>query len=233
MVEMFGIKISSPSLGIAVFVSLFVVCAFGAPTRFHIKDLSQRNLLSFSVDSLLEKVLAQNSLMRGWVELDLEKLESGVKGEIQFDMRSFQTGSGIRDLVWQDKIFETKQYPDAVLNFLEWGQTVQGTLAKEKTADFLVKAELNYRGKKIPLLVPLKLAYFSESEKTRTKLPGNLLRLSSKMDWDMSQLGLQIPQELKPVVGERIEVVLDAVGTDKLPNEKILLPEGPKPKERE
>jgi len=206
--------------------------AYGAPQRFHFKDLSQRNVLSFSIDSPLEKVIAQNSLVRGWIELDLDKLETGIKGEIEFDMRSFQTGSGIRDLVWQEKILETKQYPEAVLKVLEWGQTIKGALTKEKTNDFLVKTELIYREKNLAFLLPIKLAYFTESEKTRSKLPGNLLRLSSRMDWYLSQLGITVPQDLKSVIGERMEVVLDLVGTDKLPNEKILLPEGPKPKER-
>ena len=224
--------LSSSVLAISLMLHLFSLEAFGAPLRFHIKDLSQRNLLSFSIDSLLERVLAQNSLVRGWVEMDLDKLETGIQGEIECDMRAFQTGSEIRDLVWQEKILETKQYPEAILKIVDWGQTVKGALAKEKANDLLVKAELIYRGKKLPLLLPVRLTYFSESEKTRSKLPGNLLRFSSKVDWDFSQLGISVPSDLKSVVEERMEVVMDLVGTDKLPDEKILLPEGPKPKER-
>jgi hypothetical protein len=45
-------------------------------------------------------------------------------------------------------------------------------------------------------------------------------------------VGISIPDELKSTVSSKVEVLFDAVGTSKLPNEKILLPEGPKPKER-
>jgi len=218
----------------ALLLGVFASCqAIGGPTRFHIKDLSQRNLLSLTVESPLEKVMGQCPLFGGWLELDLDKLESGIQGEIEFDLRSFNSGSGIRDALWQEKILESKLYPQATLKLVQWGQSVKGSLSKDKPMDFLVKAELRWRGKDPSLLVPVKLVYFSESEKTRARLPGNLLRLSGKVEVELAQMGISIPSDLRPVVGERLELVLDAVATDQLPNERVLLPEGPKPKERE
>lgn len=214
-----------------VVVSL-VISGQSFAAKFEIQDLSQRNLLTFVSEAPLEKVMAQCSLFRGIVELEPLKLESGVQGEIEVDLRSCQSGSGLRDVLLQEQILDNKQYPFASIKLKKWAQEVKGSLAEDSTLTFLVGIEINYRGKTTSLPVPVKLRYFKESEKTRQRLPGNLLRISSQIDLDLAHLGISVPEKLKSVFANRVEAVFDAVGSDRLPSEKSVLPEGAKPKER-
>jgi len=210
----------------------FAVSALAEPLRFQIKDLTQRNLMAFISEAPLEKMIAQCHLLRGWIELDPQALESGIKGELELDIRSCETGSGIRDLLLQEKVWEVKQYPTANVTIKKWAKETKGSLTEKTDQPHAVELSLNYHGKTVTLEVPMKLSYFAESEKTRNRLPGNLLRISSDKTVALSDLGISIPDELKSTVSSKVEVVFDAVGTSKLPNDKILLPEGPKPKER-
>lgn len=206
--------------------------AFGSSVRFEIKDLTQRNLLAFISDAPLEKMIAQCHLLRGWVELDPQQLEAGIQGELELDTRSCETGSGIRDIVLQEKVLTVKEYPTAKIQIKKWVKETRGILSEKAEHGYLAELVVNYRGKTASLEAPLKLSYFSEGEKTRNRLPGNLLKISSQLELPLSSVGVTIPEELKQTLSNKVEVVFDAVGTSRLPNDKILLPEGPKPKER-
>lgn len=215
-------------------VLAFSSCSlWGALSRFEIRDLSQRNLLSFTSDAPLEKFIAQCHLLKGFVSLDTENLTNGISGELEVDLRTVTTGSQLRDLVLQEQVFELKQYPQAVIRIKKWAQPVSGILKESEAVTHLVEAELQYRSKTFPLRPTLKLTYFKEGDITRRRLPGNLLKISGQSDLELSTLGITLADSLKPLIAPRIQVSFDGVGTDKLPNDKVLLPEGPKPKERE
>ncbi|MFM8268781.1 MAG: hypothetical protein ACKN9V_01220 [Pseudomonadota bacterium] len=213
-------------------LSLIALSASAQPARFEIRDLTQRNLLAIVSDAPLEKMVAQCHLVRGWMELDPQALESGIKGELEFDTRACETGSGVRDIVLQEKVLDVKEHPLASVQVKKWVKETKGSLTEKSDTAFLAEASVSYRGKTTPLEVPLKLSYFVEGEKTRKRLPGNLLRISVQIELTLSTFGVTIPDELKQTLSNKVEVVFDAVGTSKLPSDKILLPEGPKPKER-
>jgi len=197
----------------------FPLLAASNPVRFDIKDLTQRNLLAVVSDAPLEKMIAQCHLFHGWVEVDPQDLKAGIRGELELDTRSCETGSGIRDLVLQEKVLDVKQYPLAKVQIKKW--------VKEA-----IEVSVDYRGKTTSLEIPLKVVFFPEGEKTKGRLPGNLLRISSQSELGLPAIGISVPEEMKQTLSSKVELIFDAVGTSKLPNDKILLPEGPKPKER-
>lgn len=213
-------------------ISFFSFGAWSATQRFEVRDLSQRNLLGFTSDAPLEKVMGDCPLFKGWVELDPAQLEVGIKGELEVDLRSCQTGSGLRDLLIQEQIFDLKTHPLALIQLKKWAQEIKGALGEQSSGIHSVETDVEFRGTTVALKVPVKLKYFKESEKTKQRLPGNLLRLTSQMEFDLSKFGVKISEKYSSILTPKIEITLDLVGTDKLPNEKTILPEGPKPKER-
>lgn len=214
-------------------LSLLSFPAWCAPVKFEIRDLTHRNVLAFISDALLEKIIAQFQLVKGYVLLDPENLSSGIQGEMEVDLRTLLTGSQVRDVVIQEQVLDSRQYPSAFLKVNKWAQIVSGKLIEGQSNAHSVEANLSYRGKDIALTLPLKITYFKEGETTRRRLPGNLLKVSSEWDIELSQLGITLSDSLKPLITKKVQVAFDGIGTDKLPNEKVTLPEGPKPKERE
>lgn len=215
---------------ITIFLSLE---AWAGLQHFEIRDLTQRNLMAFVSDAPLEKMIAQCHLLRGWVEVNPQQISEGIKGEIELDTRSCETGSGIRDLLLQEKILDIKQYPLAKIQIVKWVKELSGTLTEKADEKRSVELAIDYRGKITTMEAPIKLSYFLEGEKTKNRLPGNLLKISSQVELGLSSLGITIPEDLKQTLSSKLEVIFDSVGTSKLPNDKVLLPEGAKPKERE
>ena len=201
--------------------------------RFEIRDMSHRNTLSIVSDSALERVVGVASLLWGWVELDLDDLSKGIKGEMEVDLRALDTGIDIRNSVLREKILDTPQFPTATVQFVKWAEAVQGKVGEGQPVSKKVECLLKYRGKNFGLTVPLKIAYFKESDFSKQRLPGNLVRLSTKFSQDITALGVTIPDTLKAVVAKMVEINLDVVGSDKIPAGFTPLPEGPKPKDRE
>ncbi|MCB0403913.1 MAG: hypothetical protein KDD51_03955, partial [Bdellovibrionales bacterium] len=66
-------------------------------TRFEVRDAAQRDVVQFTSDAPLEKVIGVNSSLRGWVALDPNNLSKGVTGEFEVDMRTFDTGMLLRN----------------------------------------------------------------------------------------------------------------------------------------
>jgi len=214
--------------------SAFLVVLFSFPAwciRFEVQDLSQRNVLALISDAPLEKVIVQCSLFKGFVELDPNKLESGIQGEIELDLRSCHSGSAIRDGIIQEQILDNKQHPLALIRLKKWAQEAKGSISNDSTEILSVESEMSYRGRNYPLVIPIRLKFFKENDKTRQRLPGSLLRVSGQFELDLSRAGVSVPDKLRPIFSNRVEVMLDAVGSDRLPNDKVILPEGPKPKE--
>jgi|688.fasta_scaffold174281_1 hypothetical protein len=206
---------------------------WGATSRFEIRDLSQRNFISFISDAPLEKFIAQCHLVKGYISLDPLNLAGGISGELEVDLRTIASGSQLRDIVIQEQVIESKQYSQAMIRLKKWSQPVTGGLKEAESVTHSVEAEVEYRGRTVPLRATLKLTYFKEGDTTRKRLPGNLLKVSGQTDIDLSSLGITLADSLKPLIASKIQVSFEGVGTDKLPNDKVLLPEGPKPKERE
>lgn len=213
-------------------LSLFTIPLHAKVARYELRDMSHRNLLSVSSDGPLERAVGISSWLDGWVELDPENLAAGIKGELVTDLRAMETGVELRDLVMKDKLLQVTQYPRAVAVIKKWAKETSGKL-KETPSEHPIEVEVEVKGKKVQLTAPLKLAYFPESEFTKARLPGNLLRLSAKFSVQLEQMGIQIPDLMKALIAKSVEISVDAAASDKLPNQRALLPEGPKPKERD
>ncbi|MCB0416828.1 MAG: YceI family protein, partial [Bdellovibrionales bacterium] len=80
-------------------------------TRFEVRDAAQRDIVQFTSDAPLEKVLGVNSSLRGWIAVDPNNLSKGVQGEFEVDMRTFDTGMLLRNEHFRTQFLETNQYP--------------------------------------------------------------------------------------------------------------------------
>lgn len=209
-------------------VSFFHIIVFAEPVTYQMTDLSLRNLLQVTSEAMLEKVSVQIPVFQGQLSWDRDK-EFKLEGLV--DVRSLRSGSALRDQILLYQILEVNKHPQIKV-VLTSPLNPQLAPAAEGPLTLKAQAQIEYRGQTQNLEFPLKIQFYKESESTRQRLPGNLIKLSGTFDATLSSWGIPIPPQLSAVLSDQIQVVLDAVASEQIPNSKILLPEGPKPKER-
>ena len=214
-----------PLLAFILFFS-FELTAQNSPRLFHLTDLALRNLLQATSKAPLETVSVQIPVFQGEVSLG-----QSFKFEGTVDTRSLSSSSKIRDQIILHQILKVGEYPE--MKITATGSLPESyQLGSSDSLELKTQMQIDYRNQKHTLTVPLMLRFFQESELTQKRMPGNLLKLSSTFDTDLTKWGLQIPEKWKSIFQPQVQIVFDAIASEKIPNSKILLPDGPKPKER-
>jgi hypothetical protein len=198
-------------------------------TKFEMKDLGQRNLILINSESSLERTVALSHFISGWVELNPENPDS-INGEFEMDVRTLDTGIELKNMQIRDQLLSAQEFPIAKGSF----STSQGNgkikLIDGKPVSVKVDCVFKIKNTTKTLPVSLKLTFFKESEESRQRLTGNLLKLSANWDLDLLSFGISIPTKSSALFAKSVQVSVDMVGTDRLPNNALSLPEGIKKK---
>jgi hypothetical protein len=212
----------------------FASLAFGKTVRFDMRDGLQRNVVHFVSDGMLERIVGLSTALWGWVELDPENVGKGVRGELEMDMRTFETGIPARNQQLREKIFLANENPAAKFTIKRLLKTPKKAMLSLQPITVEAEGELYFRGVTVTEKLPLRLTYMVESDKTRQRLPGNLLRAQATVALDLAKYQIEIPDAWHLRFASKVDVNLDAIGSDQSPAgaTAVLPPEGPKPKER-
>lgn len=198
-------------------------------TRFEVRDAVGRDVVEFISQAPLDKTVGLTSGIAGWVELDPEGLSTASKGEFEVDVRAFDTGMELRNEHFREKYMATAEFPTASFVFQQGQSSSLKMLLNQKPVIVNVQGDLKIRGKVRTISTPLKLTYFKESEFTKQRLGGNLLKISANFSVDVTQFGIEIPETLKLVLSKTVNLFVDVIGTDALPQAVIPSPPPNKP----
>lgn len=223
-----------PFLHRLVVVALtLALCPFSVfATRFDIKDAGLRNLFYLVNDAPLEKMIGLSNALDGWIDLNPQKIRDGVKGQFVIDLRTLETGNEIRNEFVKEKLLQTSEFPVLNFEFSKLSHSTSDVLKKDLPAVVKVEGQMRLRGQVRPMALFLRLSYLPESEMTRARLPGNLLKVSTSFDLEISDFGLGVVDALTPRVARQLQLAVDAMATDVNQTSLVLpIPEGPKPKD--
>jgi hypothetical protein len=193
------------------------VSANGFPMRFEVKDAMQRDLVSFQSDAPLEKIFAITSAVTGVVETDL-KDATQTKTNFEIDLRTFvTTGAAQNDFL--AKLFGTSDNPLARLTLdkfklMTTTKNKSSVLADQTTLSFKTEGTFEFHNLKKAINGIALLTYWKESDLSRQRLPGNLLKFSFKADISGEDFLLAVPDGLKSRVAKTIQFTLDTVAND-------------------
>lgn len=220
------------SFGLKLGIFSLLVCGFGRSTqavKFEMKDLAQRNLILITSDALMEKTLAVSHFASGWVEVTPENLGMLV-GEFELDVRTLDTGLELKNIQLRDQLLSSQEFPIAKLSVNAPLSHLKTKLSDGKPLN--VKVDGTIKIKNITKTLPLnvKLIYFKESEESHQRLTGNLLKVTGYFDLELAAFGINIPPKYSALIAKTVQVSVDMVGTDRLPNNALSLPEGIKKK---
>lgn len=197
------------------------------------RDGLQRNVVHFVSDGMLERIVGLSTALWGWVELDPENVGKGVRGELEMDMRTFETGIPARNQQLREKVFLANENPTAKLTIKRLVRAPKKGLLSLQPVAAEVEGDLSFRGLSVVERIPLKLTFMTETEKTRQRLSGNLLRVQATVTLDLARYQIEIPDAWHLRFAPKTEVNMDAIGSDQSPAGavNVLPPEGAKPKD--
>lgn len=198
-------------------------------TKYEVKDVAQRNLVMVNSDALLERTVAVSHFVSGWIELNPENLTS-LNAEFELDMRTLDTGLELKNMQIKDQLLSTKEFPIAKASCTAALEGQKMKLGDRKPLN--VNAECRIKIKNVEKIMPIsfKLTYFKENEESRQRLTGNLLKISANWEVDLTNFGISIPNKYAGIIAKTVQISTDMVGTDRLPNNALSLPEGLKSK---
>lgn len=211
-------------------LSFFIFAGFPLfSAKFEMKDLAYRNLVLVNSEALLERTVAVSHFASGWLEVTPDNLES-LSAEFELDVRTFETGLELKNIQLREQLLSAKEFPIAKATCSTPTGFQKTKLVDRKPLAVPVECSIKLKNtqKKIPM--NLKLIYFKENEESRQRLTGNLLKVSTVWDLDLASFGIVIPAKYSALIAKTVQVTVDMVGSDRLPDNTLSLPEGLKKK---
>ena len=198
------------------FLLLFFPMSMAAKTeRFDMRDGALRNLVQFVSDALLEKTVGLSNGVSGWMELDPEKLATGMRGEWEVDVRTFDTEIEPRNEHIRDKVLLAPEFPLATFTLQKVLSVSKPRLFDLQPVAVRLEGILKVKGIAVTQTILMKLTYLPESAETIRRLPGNLLKVNATFDVDTAQFNITIPEPFKGRFSRFIQVTADVMGTDR------------------
>ena len=182
------------------------------------RDTGLRNLVQFTSDAPLEKVVGVSNTVNGSITLDPDQLQGGIRGDFEVDVRAFETGLPARNEQLRDVILNASAHPLATFKIDRVVATSKPRLVEGAPTLVRIEGSLKMRGITRPQLVIAKLSYFRESSTTKQRLPGNLLKVSATLDIDTEQFQITMPPGFQALMARYVQVAVDLVGSDRIPS---------------
>jgi polyisoprenoid-binding protein YceI len=193
---------------------------------FTVADEKKRDTVTFRSSAPLEDIVGTTSEIRGYVAFDPERPDRGIRGDFRVPVASLNTGIPLRDEHLRSPTWlHAEEHPH--LRFrIDGSEKVK--LLKEgdgfKTWELEATGEFEVRGRSKPQTAKVRLTYLEESEKTRTRLPGDLLAGRAEFTLPIGDFGIEgLGRLAGSKVSEEIEIRVSVMGSTVLePNrEKV------------
>lgn len=202
---------------VLIFLLLLPSVCLAKPTRFEVKDAAFRNLIQWTSDAPLEKIVAQSHFISGWFEVDPQNLKAGAKGDLEVDVRAFEMGPESRQAKLRETVLASQEHPGAFFKIDSLHDASVNAMVSGRVVTAVVGGSLTVRGIVRRQQIPIKATYFTQSEWTKKRLSGNLLKVAGNFDVVLNDLKFSIPEALSGLLAPVLKVSVDIVGTDQLP----------------
>jgi polyisoprenoid-binding protein YceI len=182
---------------------------------FVVNDPSQRDTVRFVLDAPLEVINGFTNAVTG----RLTEKESKLSGQFEVPVASLQTGIEKRDEHLRgEKWMDAKKFPK--ISFVFKALKLPDSFWKGKPLETQLKGKFTIRGKTREEKVKISLRYLPESEQTKKRLKGNLIKVKGSVSVRLANYGIaQSDSKLKSIlglkVGEQADISVDLMATDK------------------
>ena len=158
-----------------------------------------RNVVQFTSDAPVEKVVGKTHDITGTLELNLADLAATTGGTFEADLRTLDTGIGLRNQHMRENHLETGKYPKATFTLQRFLSADRTTLEPGETANVVAEGELSVHGVSKVYKISVQLRYAQSDQATKNRLGGNngdMVAVSAAFVVKLADHGIRRPELL-------------------------------------
>ncbi|MDX9759226.1 MAG: YceI family protein [Bacteroidota bacterium] len=185
-------RIPGLTISLAVASLCLVMQAAAQRSEYHV-DRAAKNLVTFISDAPIEDFEGSTSKIDGYLAYDGESFTSNSDLYFEVDLRTLDTGIGLRNRHMREDYLHTKKYPYAKFR----GKIIAATPSGDKTT-VKVSGSMDIHGVKRSMDI------------SGTIRPsGDRLRITTTFDVSLPHHDIEVPQFMFMKIDENMELVLD------------------------
>ncbi|MCS7082151.1 MAG: YceI family protein [Bacteroidetes bacterium] len=194
---------------------LAVTSTLRAQVEFRTAPNDRRNVLTFKSEAPLETIVGTNNTLRGSFRFDPQNITGRpAAAEFIVDAEAFKTGIELRDQHLRENYLETAKYPQIRFTLDRIVSASKNALRDGETAELLIEGTFELHGQRRREQLRARITYMAASEATRSRLPGNLLRVVAEFPIKYVDYGIQRPQVLLLKLSEVVTINVDMILSD-------------------
>lgn len=204
------------SIFLMTLITIYSSLSAAGEQKFSVDDPAGRNTVTFKSEAPLEDIVGTSNKITGYIVFNPDNPGEGGFAELSVPVSSLKTGIPLRDEHMQSAGWlDAGSYPEITLKL---NKVLDARVLKEtdssRTFNVTVSGELNLHGVSKPVEMEARLSYLAESEKTKTRLPGNLLAVRTGFDVKLADHNITGPEGMEVIgakVGEVISIEVSLV----------------------
>ncbi|MBU2494338.1 MAG: YceI family protein [Bacteroidetes bacterium] len=199
-----------------IFIVFIILTAVSfAQTKFSCGPDDERNQAVFESNAPLEDIVGVSNKLSADVSIDLSDISNNPNGYVKVELAELKTGIDLRDRHLRSANWlDTDNYPFAEFVLTGISQASSKVLEDGTEVTASASGNLSIHGVTKKITAQIKLTFFKESDKTKSRIAGNLLRVSADFNIKLSDYNISIPSMVAGKVDENIKVSANFVASD-------------------
>lgn len=174
-----------------------------------------RNQASFVSDAPLEKINGLASGLNATVMINTNDITQKPMGRVTVPVNNIKTGIDLRDEhLRSDMWLNAEKYLNIEFQLTGIKNPSAKSLKDGQKVNATLLGKFSAHGKTKDVEVPATLTYYKESEKTKARVPGNLLIASADFKIKLADYGVMIPDMVVGKVNDEVEITVNFVASD-------------------
>lgn len=173
-----------------------------------------KSIAKFESEAPLETIIGITNKVDASVSVNIKDITINPKGKVIVDLNSLNSGIEMRDKDMRENFLETDKFPTAQFILSEFSSTNSKELVDGIKNKATVKGKLTIHGVTKDISAPVILYYFKDSERTKNRLKGNLLSVSTVFTIKLSDYGITVPSMLFYKLEDSLTISVSFIATD-------------------
>lgn len=187
---------------------------FAESQVFVANDSYGRNVVKFESKAPLETIIGITGQVKGEVKVDLEDVLKGISASFEVELASLKTGIDLRDQHMREQYLETGKYPKAIFTLNRIIKASESKLSDQKPVIISAEGTFDLHGVKKKQRVEIKVTFLKENEATKSRLPGDLLRIEATFPVKLSDYSVKRPQLVLLKLDENINMDINVFASN-------------------
>lgn len=183
---------------------------------FSVDSKDARNQAQFVSDAPFEKIIGLVSGLDATVMINIKDVTAKPMGKVKLAINNIKTGIDLRDEHLRSEMWlNSTKFPHAEFQLTGIKSPSSRTLNEGQKVKVTLVGKFSVHGITKDIEVPASLTYFKESEKTKSRIEGNVLVANADFSIKLSDYGIKIPDMVVGKVNDQVVISTNFVAGDK------------------